>query len=58
MQKPWKIWVEYYDEKRVLTGASPYFKDYESKEHAEFEARRRYGNRARFRFIVSQTNPW
>ena len=58
MEGSWKIWVEFYDDEGRKVGAGHYAKEYANKTWAERVAKERFGDPKKFKYWVSQTNPW
>lgn len=58
MNPTWKIWYELLDCNGRVYGAGIYYKEYIRKGFAERIAKRLYGDSRKFRYVVSQTNPW
>lgn len=54
----WKIYYEQLDENGQVIGRGVYCKDYVNYGNAINVARKRYGDRTKFRYIVARRNPW
>lgn len=54
----WRIWYEILDSDGTVIGAGVYYKSYKRRGMAETIAKKQFGNSKRFRYIISQLNPW
>jgi len=56
--KKWRIWFEAYDECGNCTGGGAHTREYTHFGNAENAAKRLYGDKSRYKYVVAIRNPW
>lgn len=54
----WKIWFQCFDKDGKHYGSGVYHRSYVRRGNAIRVARKIFGDEARFKWLVSKTNPW